>query len=143
MYAQRSLVLDRDAVVLATYANKYRQTRKLPTGLLISAVTPVIAATGTATLLSPYALDLANNVGFEGKIWPTSPSPGPVIEFSYEAELKNCSQMATYELVFESNPDQLKGTDWLILMVLADLFKKDPDLKIQSRATPTVPGCCR
>ena len=39
--------------------------------------------------------------------------------------------MATYELVFDTNSDQLKGTDWPILQILADLMKKDSTLKIE------------
>ena len=61
----------------------------------------------------------------------TSPSPGPAVEYLYEAELKNCGQLATYELVFDTNSDQLRGTDWPILQVLSDLLKKDKALRIE------------
>ena len=91
----------------------------------------VITAAGTATQLSPFALDLGNNVGLEGRMRRTSPSPGAVVDYPYEAELKNCGQIVTYDLAFDTNSDQLKGTDWPILQVVTDLLKKDPELKIQ------------
>jgi OOP family OmpA-OmpF porin len=91
----------------------------------------VIPAKGTATSIQPFTLDLANNGSFVGKMSRTSPSPGPVSDYPYEAELKNCGQLATYDLVFDTNSDKLKGTDWPSLQVLADLLKKDPSLKIQ------------
>ncbi|HKV77323.1 MAG TPA: OmpA family protein [Candidatus Sulfotelmatobacter sp.] len=91
----------------------------------------VIPAKGTATVLAPYVWDLSNNAGYESKMTRTSPSPGAAIEYPYEAELKNCGQMATYDLVFDTNSDQLKGADWAILQVLADLMKKDSKLKIE------------
>lgn len=91
----------------------------------------VIAAKGTATSLDPYTLDLANNTSFTGKMARKSPSAGAAIEYPYEAELKNCGQLATYDLVFDTNSDKLTGTDWPILKVLADLLKKDSALKIE------------
>jgi len=91
----------------------------------------VIPAKGTATILEPYTLDLANNGSFVGRMTRKSPSAGPAIEYPYEAELKNCGQLATYDLVFETNSDKLKGTDWPILQTLADLLKKDPALKVE------------
>ena len=91
----------------------------------------VIPAKGTATSIQPFTLDLANNGSFVGKMSRTSPSPGPVSDYPYEAELKNCGQLATYDLVFDTNSDKLKGTDWPVLQVLADVVKKDPSLKIQ------------
>jgi OmpA-OmpF porin, OOP family len=60
-----------------------------------------------------------------------SPSAGPQIEYPYEAELKNCGQLFTYELAFDTNSDKLKGTNWPILEALAGLLKMDPSLKIQ------------
>ena len=91
----------------------------------------VIAAKGAVTSLEPYVLDLANNNAYTGKMTRSSPSSGPAIEYPYEAELKNCGQLATYELAFDTNSDQLKGTDWPILQTMADLMKKDTKLKIQ------------
>ena len=91
----------------------------------------VIPAKGTATHLAPYALDLGNNVALTGGMTRTSPSPGPPVEYPYEAELKNCGQLFTYELAFDTNSDKLKGTNWPILDVLAGLLKKDSALKIQ------------
>lgn len=91
----------------------------------------VIAAKGTATRLEPFALDLGNNAAFTAPMSRTSPSPGSVNDYPYEAELKNCGQLATYELSFQTNSDKLNGTDWPILLVLADLLKKDKSLKIE------------
>jgi len=91
----------------------------------------VISAKGTATSLEPFTLDLANNGSFVGRMTRKSPSAGPPIEYPYEAELKNCGQLATYELAFETNSDKLKGSDWPILQTLAGLLKKDPSLKIE------------
>jgi len=91
----------------------------------------VIPAKGTAILVEPYTFDLSNNVTFVGRMNRTSPNPGPAIEYPYEAELKNCGQLATYDLVFETNSDKLRGTEWPILQVLADLLKKDPALKVE------------
>jgi OmpA-OmpF porin, OOP family len=84
------------------------------------------------TPLAPYVLDLGNpNAAGLGRMNRTSPSPGPPMEYPYEAELKNCGQLATYELVFDTNSDQLKGTDAPILQALSDLLNKDTALKIE------------
>jgi len=91
----------------------------------------VITTKGTATLLQPYVLDLANNASYTGRMTRTSPSPGPAVEYPYEAELKNCGQLFTYDLSFDTNSDKLKGGDGSILEVLSGLLKKDPALKIQ------------
>ena len=60
-----------------------------------------------------------------------SPGPGPAVDYPYAAELKNCGQLFTYDLTFDTNSDKLKGTNWPILEVLAGLLKKDPALQIQ------------
>ncbi len=91
----------------------------------------VIAAKGSATALEPYALDLGNNQVLAGRMKRNSPSAGAPIDYPYEAELKNCGQLATYDLVFDTGSDKLKGADWPILKVLADLLKRDPALKIE------------
>lgn len=91
----------------------------------------VIAAKGGVTRLAPYVLDLANNASFTGAMSRTSPTPGAVGEYPYEAELKNCGQLFTYELAFETNSDKLIAGDSPILQALADLMKKDGALKIQ------------
>jgi len=91
----------------------------------------VITTKGTATALQPYVLDLANNTSYEGRMSRTSPSPGPAVDYPYEAELKNCGQLFTYDLAFDTNSDKLKGTEWPILEVMASLLKKDPASRIQ------------
>lgn len=91
----------------------------------------VFSAKGTATALQPFTLDLANNGSFVGNMSRKSPAPGAVSDYPYEAELKNCGQLATYELTFETNSDKLNGTAWPILQVLADLLQKDKSLKIE------------
>ena len=91
----------------------------------------IITTKGTATLLQPYVLDLGNNTSLTGRMTRTSPSSGPAVEYPYEAELKNCGQLFTYDLSFDTNSDKLKGEDWAILEVVGGLLKKDPALKIQ------------
>lgn len=91
----------------------------------------VLLVIAAATVLAPYVWDLSNNTGHERKMTRTSPTAGAVIEYPSETELKNCVQMASYELVFDTNSDQLKGTDWPILRILANLMKKDSTLKIE------------
>jgi outer membrane protein OmpA-like peptidoglycan-associated protein len=91
----------------------------------------IIAAKGTVTRLEPFWLDLMNNGSSTGAMTRTSPSPGPAIEYPYEAELKNCGQLFTYDLSFDTNSDRLTGADWPILEVLVDLLKRDPTLKVQ------------
>jgi outer membrane protein OmpA-like peptidoglycan-associated protein len=90
-----------------------------------------IPAKGTATRIEPFVLDLDRNVSYQGAMTRSSPSPGPAVEYPYEAELKNCGQLFTYDLAFGTNSDKLAGADWRILEVLAGLLKSDPALKIQ------------
>jgi len=91
----------------------------------------LISAKDTATRVKPFLLDLAMNASYVPVMNRTSPSPGQAVEYPYEAELKNCGQLFTYELTFATNSDKLKGANWPILGVLADLLKKDSSLKIQ------------
>jgi len=91
----------------------------------------VIPAKGTAAHLEPFVLDLGGGTPYGGGMTRTSPSPGPAVEYPYAAELKNCGQLFTYELTFDTNSDKLKGSNWPILDVLAGLLKKDSSLKIQ------------
>jgi outer membrane protein OmpA-like peptidoglycan-associated protein len=92
----------------------------------------VIPAKGTAIHLAPYVLDLGRpEAAGTGGMNRTSPSPGKTVEYPYEAELKNCGQLFTYDLAFDTNSEKLKGTNWPILEVLAGLLKKDQALQIQ------------
>ena len=91
----------------------------------------VMSAKGTATHLEPYVLDLAGGSPYTGNMHRNSPSSGPAVDYPYAAELKNCGQLFTYDLAFDTNSDKLKGTNWPILDVLAGLLKKDPTLQIQ------------
>ena len=91
----------------------------------------VIPAKGTVAHIDLFVLDFTSNSSYDGGMSRSSPSGGAAIEYPYEAELKNCGQLATYELAFETNSDELKGTDWPILQTLADLMKKDSTLKIE------------
>ena len=54
----------------------------------------VIDAKGSVTSLEPYALDLGNNQVLAGRMKRNSPSAGEAVEYPYEAELKNCGQLA-------------------------------------------------
>jgi len=84
-----------------------------------------------ATHLEPYVLDLASGSPYSGGMTRNSPSPGPAVDYPYAAELKNCGQLFTYDLAFDTNSDKLKGASWPILEVLAGLLKKDQALQIQ------------
>jgi len=91
----------------------------------------VIPAKGTATHLETYVLDLASGSPYSGNMNRNSPSPGPAVDYPYAAELKNCGQLFTYDLAFDTNSDKLKGANWPILEVLTGLLKKDQTLQIQ------------
>ena len=91
----------------------------------------VFTTKGTATLLQPYVLDLGNNAAYTGRMSRTSPSSGAAVEYPYEAELKNCGQIFTYDLSFDTNSDKLNGADWPVLEVVGGLLKKDAALKLQ------------
>jgi len=91
----------------------------------------VIPAKGSATHIEPYVLDLASGSPYKGGMSRTSPSAGPAVDYPYAAELKNCGQLFTYDLAFDTNSDKLKGANWPILEVLAGLLKKDSALQIQ------------
>ena len=92
----------------------------------------VVAAKGASvTHIEPYVLDLGNGTVMNAPLVRTSPNPGTVAAYPYEAELKNCGQLVTYELAFETNSDKLVGSDWPILQTLADVMKKDSALKVQ------------
>jgi outer membrane protein OmpA-like peptidoglycan-associated protein len=91
----------------------------------------VIPAKGTATHFEPYVLDLASGSPYKGMMSRNSSSPGPAVDHPYAAELKNCGQLFTYDLAFDTNSDKLKGTNWPILEVLAGLLKQDQKLQIQ------------
>jgi len=103
----------------------------------------VITPQGTATALQPYVLDLSNNANFSGRMTRTSPNPGAAVEYPYEAELKNCGQLFTYELSFDTNSDKLKGTDWAILETLVGRSRRTPRSKSRSRGTPMQPAMPR
>ncbi len=106
-------------------------TTSQPGGACDARKIAVITTKGTATALQPFVLDLANNAGYTSSMKRVSPSPGTPVDYPYEAELKNCGQMFTYDLAFDTNSDKLKGTDWPILQVLASLLRNDTALKIQ------------
>ncbi len=62
---------------------------------------------------------------------PSKPRPRASSRVPYEDELKGCGQLFTRKLAFEPDSDKLKGTDWPVLAVVADLMKKDPAPKIR------------
>jgi outer membrane protein OmpA-like peptidoglycan-associated protein len=90
-----------------------------------------IPAKGTATRLETFVLDLNKNASYKGGMTRTSPSPGPAVDYPYEAELKNCGQLFTYDLAFGTNSDKLAGGDGHILEAVASLLKSDAAMKIQ------------
>ena len=91
----------------------------------------VVSARGSVAHLDPYVLDLATNAPYSSGMTRSSPTAGPIPAYPYADELKNCGQLFTYELAFETNSDKLIGDEWPILQALADLMKSDPKLKIQ------------
>ena len=60
-----------------------------------------------------------------------SPNAGAPVAYPYAAELTQCGSLRTYELVFTSGSDQMRGTDWPILSALADILKQNSGMKIQ------------
>lgn len=85
---------------------------------------------GTATRLEGTWFDLGNGNTTE-MVWTrVSPDPGEEFQYPYEAELKNCGQLFTYDLAFETGSDELKGTEWPLLGKVAEMLKNDAALKI-------------
>jgi len=91
----------------------------------------LVSASGTATRLAPDVLDLQSNTWMNGTMTRTSPSPGAVGDYPFGAELKNCGQLMSYDLVFDTGSAEVKGANSSILEVLAALLKGDPALKVQ------------
>ena len=60
-----------------------------------------------------------------------SPNAGDPVAYPYAAELTQCGSLRTYELVFASGSDQMRGTEWPILSALADTLKQNAGMKIQ------------
>ena len=60
-----------------------------------------------------------------------SPNAGDPVAYPYAAELSQCGSLRTYELVFASGSDQVKGTDWPILSAVAETLKQNAGMKIQ------------
>jgi outer membrane protein OmpA-like peptidoglycan-associated protein len=60
-----------------------------------------------------------------------SPNAGEPVAYPYEAELRQCGSLRTYELVFASGSDQMTGTDWPILGAVAEALKQNAGMKIQ------------
>jgi outer membrane protein OmpA-like peptidoglycan-associated protein len=86
---------------------------------------------GVITKLTPQIYDLGGGYSSAGIMSRISPDAGPSVAYPYDAELRNCGQLFTYELAFESGSDKLLGTDWPLLAAIAAVLKQDPDRKIQ------------
>jgi len=91
----------------------------------------VVGAKGAVSHLDVFVLDLGGGTGYQGGMTRTKPSAGPAVAYPYDAEWKNCRQLLTYELAFETSSDKLTGGDWPILQTMADLMKKDATVKVQ------------
>ncbi len=94
---------------------------------------PVIAALasrGTATRLEGVEF-LANGETQKRTLSRASPNAGADFTYPYGAELKGCGSLPAHDLVFETNSDKLKGTDWPILGAVAALLKQETGLKIE------------
>lgn len=91
----------------------------------------VMKSKGTATRLEGTGFDLQSGNKQEKYLTRNTPDPGADFAYPYDQELKRCGQLFTWELAFESDSDQLTGTDWPVLEKLSDLMKKDQGLKIK------------
>lgn len=91
----------------------------------------VVKSKGSATRLEGIGFDLQSGNTQDKYLTRNTPDPGPDFAYPYDQELKRCGQLFTWELAFESDSDQLKGTEWTVLANLSDLLKKDRALKIK------------
>jgi outer membrane protein OmpA-like peptidoglycan-associated protein len=91
----------------------------------------VLKSKGTATRLDGIGFDLSAGNKQEKYLTRNTPDPGADFAYPYDQELKRCGDLFTWELAFESDSDQLKGTDWPVLAKLSDLLKKEQALKIK------------
>jgi outer membrane protein OmpA-like peptidoglycan-associated protein len=91
----------------------------------------VLKSKGTATRLEGTGFDLQSGHTQDKYLTRNTPDPGADFAYPYDQELKRCGQLFTWELAFESDADQLKGTDWPVLARLSDLLKKERALKIK------------
>ena len=91
----------------------------------------VLKSKGTATRLEGVGFDLGSGSTGDKYLARNTPDPGAAFAYPYDQELKRCGQLFTWELMFEADSDKLKGADWPVLAVVADLLKRDTSLKIQ------------
>jgi len=91
----------------------------------------VLKSKGTATRLEGIGFDIGSDRTGQKYLTRNTPDPGADFTYPYGQELKRCGQLFTWELAFETDSDQLKGTDWPVLAALADLLKKEQGLKIK------------
>lgn len=91
----------------------------------------VLKSKGTATRLEGTGFDLQSGNTQDKYLTRNTPDPGADFAYPYDQELKRCGQLFTWELAFDSDSDQLKGTDWVVLGKVADLLKKERSLKIK------------
>ena len=91
----------------------------------------VLKTKGTATHLEGTGFDLQSGQTQTKYLARNTPDPGADFAYPYNQELKRCGDLFTWELAFESDSDQMKGTDWPVLAKVSDLLKKEPALKIK------------
>lgn len=91
----------------------------------------VLKSKGTATRLEGIGFDIGSARTGQKYLTRNTPDPGADFVYPYGQELKRCGELFTWELAFETDSDQLKGTDWPVLTALADLLKKELALKIK------------
>jgi len=91
----------------------------------------VLKSKGTATRMEGIGFDIGSDRTGEKYLTRNTPDPGPEFAYPYGQELKRCGQLFTWELAFETDSDQLKGTDWPVLAALAGLLNKERALKIK------------
>jgi len=92
----------------------------------------VMAVSGKAfSSLSTTWWDEGREKPLRGTWTRLSPNAGDPVAYPYAAELAMCGSLRTYELVFASGADQLRGADWPILRAVAETLKQNSGMKIQ------------
>jgi outer membrane protein OmpA-like peptidoglycan-associated protein len=93
-------------------------------------VIAVLASKGTATRVEGAEF-LQDGSTQMRTLTRQSPNGGADFTYPYAAELKECGALPAHDLVFETASDKLKGSDWPLLVAVAELLKKEAGMKIQ------------
>lgn len=117
-----------DGARLIVVANNFDP--KKPTGACRPRGVMTVAGR-TVTSLTTQWWDEGREKPLRGTWIRLSPNAGDPVAYPYAAELTQCGSLRTYELVFASGSDELRGTDWPILSALAETLKQNSGMKIQ------------